>query len=74
VIWNYSTGTSGTSHTLTTPVIVAASGQANNPLSVTFTNDASMTTSAPAACCEHVLLDAVTDRYHGDRRGRDRDD
>jgi hypothetical protein len=29
---------------------VAASGQANNPLVVTFTNDASMTTSAPAAC------------------------
>jgi hypothetical protein len=50
VIWNYSTGTSGTSHTLTTALTVAASGQANNPLVVTFTNDASMTTSAPAAC------------------------
>jgi hypothetical protein len=50
VIWNYSTGTSGSSHTLTTALVVAASGQAGNPLTVTFTNDASMTTSAPAAC------------------------
>ena len=48
--WNYSTGTSGTSHTLTTPLVVAASGQSNNPLVVTFTNDASMTAAAPAAC------------------------
>jgi hypothetical protein len=50
VIWNYSTGTSGTSHTLTTPLTVAASGQPNNPLAVTLTNDASMTAAAPAAC------------------------
>jgi hypothetical protein len=50
VIWNYSSTTSGSSHTLATPLTVAASGQANNPLSVTFTNDASMTTGAPAAC------------------------
>ena len=50
VIWNYSTGSSGSSHTLTTPLIVAASGQSNNPLAVTMTNDASMTGSAPAAC------------------------
>jgi hypothetical protein len=50
VIWNFSTATSGSSHTLTTPITVAASGQANNPLTVTFTNDASMTTAAPAAC------------------------
>lgn len=46
VIWNYSTGTSGSAHTLTTPLTVAASGT----LTVTFTNDASMTSSAPAAC------------------------
>jgi hypothetical protein len=46
VIWNYATGTSGSSHTLTTPLTVAASGS----LVVTFTNDASMTTSAPSAC------------------------
>jgi hypothetical protein len=50
VIWNYSSTTSGSSHTLTTALTVAASGQANNPLTVTFTNDASMTTAAPAAC------------------------
>jgi hypothetical protein len=50
VIWNYSTATSGSSHTLTTALTVAASGQANNPLTVTFTNDASMTAAAPAAC------------------------
>ncbi len=50
VIWNYSTGTSGTSHALTTPITVAATGQANNPLTVTFTNDASMTAAVPAAC------------------------
>jgi hypothetical protein len=46
VIWNYSTTTSGSSHTLTTALTVAANGS----LTVTFTNDASMTTSAPAAC------------------------
>jgi hypothetical protein len=50
VIWNYSTPTSGSSHTLTTAVTVGASGQANNPLVVTFSNDASMTAAAPAAC------------------------
>jgi hypothetical protein len=46
VIWNYSTGTSGSAHTFTTPLIVAASGS----LTVTFTNDASMTAASPAAC------------------------
>jgi hypothetical protein len=50
VIWNYSTATSGSSHTLTTAITVAASGQANNPLTVTLTNDASMTAASPAAC------------------------
>ena len=50
VIWNYSTGSSGSSHTLTTPVTVAASGGSNNPLTVTLTNDASMTAGSPAAC------------------------
>lgn len=50
VIWNYSTATSGSTHTLTTPLTVGASGQANNPLVVTLTNDASMTSAAPAAC------------------------
>lgn len=46
VIWNYSTGTSGSVHALTTPLTVAANGS----LTVTFTNDASMTAAAPAAC------------------------
>ena len=46
VLWNYSTTTSGSVHTLTTALTVAASGS----LTVTFTNDASMTTAAPAAC------------------------
>jgi hypothetical protein len=50
VIWNFSSGTSGSSHNLTSAVTVAASGQANNPLVVTFTNDASMTAASPAAC------------------------
>lgn len=46
VIWNYSTATSGSPHTFTTPLVVGANGS----LTVTFTNDASMTASAPAAC------------------------
>jgi hypothetical protein len=46
VIWNYSSATSGSAHTLTTPLTVAASGT----LTVTMTNDASMTTASPAAC------------------------
>lgn len=50
VIWNFSTATSGSSHTLTTPLTVGASGLANNPLVVTLSNDASMTTASPAAC------------------------
>ena len=50
VTWNFSTATTGSSHTLTSALTVAASGQANNPLSVTLTNDASMATTAPAAC------------------------
>jgi hypothetical protein len=46
VIWNYSTATSGSSHTLTPALTVAAGGT----LTVTLTNDASMTSAAPAAC------------------------
>jgi len=46
VVWNFSTGVSGTSHTLTTPLVVGA----NSTLTVTLTNDASMTAAAPAAC------------------------
>ncbi len=50
VIWNFSTSSSGSAHTLTSPVTVGANGNANNPLTVTLTNDASMTAAAPAAC------------------------
>lgn len=50
VTWAYATGTSGTSHTLTTALVVAASGQSDNPLTVTMANDATMGLSAPAAC------------------------
>jgi len=50
VTWSFATGTSGSSHTLTTPLTIAASGQANNPLTVSLTSDASMSTTAPAAC------------------------
>jgi hypothetical protein len=46
VIWNYSTISSGSTHTLTTPLIVGA----HATLTVTLTNDASMTGSAPSAC------------------------
>jgi len=50
VTWNFATTTSGSSHTLTTPLTVAASGDANNPLVVTLGDDAFMTASAPLAC------------------------
>ena len=49
VVWDYSTGTSGTVHTLTTPLVVGPSGNANNPLYVTFTNDV-FSSALPAAC------------------------
>jgi hypothetical protein len=50
VTWNFATSTSGSSHTLATPLTVGASGAANNPLVVTLTNDALMSTTSPAAC------------------------
>jgi hypothetical protein len=50
VTWSFATTTSGSSHTLTTALTVAASGNADNPLTVTLTNDASMGLSAPLAC------------------------
>lgn len=46
VAWNFATSSSGSSHTLSTPVTVAANGT----LTVTMTNDAVMSGSAPAAC------------------------
>jgi hypothetical protein len=50
VTWAFATATSGSSHTLTTPLTVGASGTGNNPLVVTLSNDANMSTSSPAAC------------------------
>ena len=50
VTWNFATGVSGTTHTLTSAVTVGASGQPNNPLVVTLTNDATMAATTPAAC------------------------
>lgn len=46
VSWNHATPTSGSSHNLTSPLTLAANGT----LTVTMTNAASMSTSAPAAC------------------------
>jgi hypothetical protein len=50
VAWNFATGVSGTSHTLSPSVTVGANGQANNPLVVTLSNDAVMGGTAPSAC------------------------
>jgi hypothetical protein len=61
VTWSFATTTSGSSHTLTTPLTVGASGAANNPLVVTLSNDASMGTSSPAACANTFFsLPALT--------------
>jgi hypothetical protein len=46
VAWNYAASTSGSSHTLTSALTVAANGT----LTVTLTNDAAMTAAAPVAC------------------------
>lgn len=50
VSWTFATSSSGSAHTLSTPLVIGASGNANNPLTVTLSSDASMTSSAPAAC------------------------
>lgn len=50
VYWNYATALSGSSHTLTTALVVAASGAADNPLTVTLTNDAAMGSASPSGC------------------------
>jgi hypothetical protein len=55
VTWNFATSASGSSHTLTTPLTVAASGAPNNPLAVTLANDATMGASAPLACANAYL-------------------
>jgi len=61
VTWNFATVSSGSSHTLTTPLVVGASGQANNPLAVTLTNDAGMSATSPLACVNtYFSLPALT--------------
>jgi hypothetical protein len=50
VSWAFATGTSGSAHTLTAALTVGPSGNANNPLNVTLTNDAAMALTALAAC------------------------
>ena len=61
VAWNYSTSTSDSSHTLAKALTVAASGQTNNPLTVTFIDDASMTVASPAACSDtYFSMPAMT--------------
>lgn len=50
VYWHYSTSTTTTTHTLSSPLTVAASGNAGDPLTVTLTGAASMGTGASAAC------------------------
>jgi hypothetical protein len=64
VSWNFATSTSGTSHTLSTPIVVGASGQSSNPVVVTLTNDATMTSASPAACANSYFsmpsLTAIT--------------
>ena len=50
VSWYFAAGTSDSAHTLTAALTIGASGNANNPLTVTMTNDASMALTSPAAC------------------------
>ena len=50
VSWHYSNGTTGSSHTLHTALTVAGNGQSGDPLTVTFTSDAYMGTTASATC------------------------
>jgi hypothetical protein len=49
VTWRFATGTTS-SHTLTSAVTVAASGAPDNPLTVTLTGAATMSSTAPSAC------------------------
>jgi len=50
VSWDDATPTSGSKHTLLTPLTVGASGTPNDPLTVTLADDASMGMQAPMAC------------------------
>jgi hypothetical protein len=50
VSWSFATSTYASSHTLTTPITVGASGALNNPFVVTLRGAAHMGPSAPLAC------------------------
>ena len=50
VTWHYSSATTGSAHTLSTALTVAATGQSGDPLTVTFTNDAYMGTTSSTKC------------------------
>jgi hypothetical protein len=50
VTWHYSSATTGSAHTLHTALTVAANGQSGDPLTVTFTDDAYMGTTASTKC------------------------
>lgn len=50
VYWHYSTSSTSTTHTLSSPLTVAASGNSGDPLTVTLTGGASMGTGASATC------------------------
>ena len=63
VTWNYATSTSGSSHTLTTALTVAANGN----LTVTLTNDVSMASTTPAACANTFFFNALVHHRHGHR-------
>lgn len=55
VSWHYSSSTTGSVHTLHTALTVAATGQSGDPLTVTFTNDGFMGTTA-SATCENIFF------------------
>jgi len=50
VTWNFATSASGSTHVLTTPLTVGASGAPDDLLVVTLADDATMGTPAPLAC------------------------
>jgi hypothetical protein len=56
--WNYATSTSGSTHTLTTPITVAAN---TSSFTVTLTNDATMGSATPLACANtYFSMPALT--------------
>jgi hypothetical protein len=55
VTWSFASTVGGSSHALTTPLTVGASGAPDDPLTVTLANDATMGSSAPMACANVYL-------------------